>query len=237
MRQSDVSKTTRGACGDLWAVRCARGDAGLSCIPPSSTPDVHSPANHPGLSMRWRISAPVAIVAAMLAGCSPPGDDLPLLPSVPPQRYVLGPGDQVRITTFGDSQLTGEFQVGDSGDVAVPLLGHIRAAGLTTGQLEAKLAAALVHAGMFKQPSVAVEVTAYRPIFILGEVQKPGQYPYQAGMTVLTAVAIAGGFTYRAVESNYSIVRSTGSGTIEGRARRQTPLQPGDVITVYERHF
>ena len=90
---------------------------------------------------------------------------------------------------------------------------------------------------MFKQPSVAVEVVQYRPIFILGEVKKPGQYKYQPGMTVLTAVAIAGGFTYRAVEDTFSVVRTASGKTIEARASRQSLLETGDVVTVYERHF
>ena len=77
----------------------------------------------------------------------------------------------------------------------------------------------------------------YRQFFILGEVNRPGQYPYQPGMTVVSAVAIAGGFTYRAVEDQVSIVRNTGGKSVEGRAGRETTLRPGDVITVYERSF
>ncbi|MDE2581028.1 MAG: polysaccharide export protein [Rhodospirillales bacterium] len=187
--------------------------------------------------MRWRIYAPLALAATVLAGCTTPGADLPPLPPVSTGRYVLGPGDTIRVITFGAEQLTGEFTVGDSGDVAVPLLGNVQAVGLTARQLQAKMTAALMHTGMFKQPSVAIEVVRYRPIFILGEVKKPGQYPYQPGMTVLTAAAIAGGFTYRAVEDSFSIVRTENNKTIEGHAVRQTLLQPGDVITVFERHF
>jgi polysaccharide biosynthesis/export protein len=84
---------------------------------------------------------------------------------------------------------------------------------------------------------VAVEVIAYRPIYVLGEVNKPGQYAYQPGMTVVTAAAVAGGFTYRAVEGYAAIVRTVGGKAIEGRASRQTFVQPGDVITVLERRF
>ena len=189
------------------------------------------------LSARWRIFAPLALAAAGLSACSGPGD-LPALPPVPTGQYILGPGDQVRIITFGAEQLTGQFKVGDSGDIALPLLGNVHAAGLTSQQLSQELTTGLVRTGMFKSPSVAVEVAAYRPIFVLGEVTKPGQYPYQPGMTVLTAIAIAGGFTYRAVTDSFSVVRTVAGGkTIEGIANRQTTLQPGDVITVYERHF
>ena len=190
-----------------------------------------------GLAPRWRVYAPLTLAAAALSSCAAPGGDLPDLPPVPTGHYILGAGDRIRIITFGAEQLTGEFRVGDSGDVALPLIGNVRAAGLTSRELEHRLTAALVHTGMFKQPSVAVEVARYRPIFILGEVKKPGQYPYQPGMTVLTSVAIAGGFTYRAIESTFSVIRTTRGRTIEARANRQSLLQPGDVVTVYERHF
>ena len=88
-----------------------------------------------------------------------------------------------------------------------------------------------------RNPSVAVEVIAYRPIYVLGEVNKPGQYAYQPGMTVVTAVAVAGGFTYRAVEGYAAVVRTVEGKAIEGRASRQAFVQPGDVITVFERRF
>lgn len=195
-----------------------------------------SPEARP-LSMRWRVHGPIVLACSVLFGCAAPGANLSPLPPVHSTRYLLGPGDTVRIITFGAEQLTGEFTVGDSGDIAVPLLGEVHAAGLTAEQLEKNMTAALTRTGMFRQPAVAVEIVKYRPIFILGEVKRPGQYSYQPGMTVLTAVAIAGGFTYRAVEDVFSIVRTVDHKAIEGRATRQTLLRPGDVISVYERHF
>lgn len=187
--------------------------------------------------MRWRVRAPLMLFAAALTGCAAPGAGLPPLSPEKAGQYKLGPGDTIRIITYGAEQLTGKFKVGDSGDIAVPLLGTVRAAGLTARQLQKKMTDSLVHTGMFRQPSVVVEVVRYRPIFILGEVKKPGEYPYQPGMTVLTAVAIAGGFTYRAVENSFSIVRTSGGKSIEGRATRDTRLEPGDVVNVFERHF
>ena len=151
--------------------------------------------------------------------------------------YSLGPGDQVRIITFGEENLTGEFRVNDSGNIALPLIGAVHAAGLTSGELEAAVAAALRRGNLVHHPSVAVEVIAYRPIYVLGEVNKPGQYPYQPGMTVVTAAAVAGGFTYRAVEGYAAIVRSIEGKAVEGRASRQAFVQPGDVITMFERRF
>jgi polysaccharide export outer membrane protein len=178
----------------------------------------------------------LAALAVLLCACTP-GRDLPPLPETAPQPYLLGPGDVVRVITFGDQDLTAEFRVSDSGNIAIPLLGDVHAAGLTTDQLQARISDQLVAKHLFHDPSVAVEIMTYRPIFVLGEVAKPGQYPYQPGMTVLTAVAVAGGFTYRAVEDYAAIVRSIDAKPIEGRAARQTLVQPGDVITVFERHF
>ena len=182
--------------------------------------------------------AVLALVAlAPLAGCSGPGAALPPLADADANVYTLGPGDQIRIITFGEQQLTGDFRVDAAGDIALPLVGTVHAAGLTPRQLDGAVADALKRSRLYRDPSVSVEVTAYRPIFILGEVSRPGQYPYQPGMTPVTAVAVAGGFTYRAVQDRFSIVRSGRAGTAEGTATRQSTVQPGDVVTVYERYF
>ena len=176
------------------------------------------------------------LLALLAAGCAP-GRNLPALPLPASAEYRLGPGDAVRLITFGEDSLTGEFRVNDSGAIAVPLIGPVRAAGLTTHGLEAAVVAALKRSNVLRDPSVVAEITAYRPIFVLGEVNKPGQYPYQPGMTVVTAAAVAGGFTYRAVEAYASVVRTHGGGGVEGKATRQAFVQPGDVITIFERRF
>ncbi len=172
-----------------------------------------------------------------LAGCAGPGSKLPPLPITGPADYSLQTGDQVRIITFGEDSLTGEFRVNGSGNIALPLVGPVHAAGLTSAGLEAAVGSALQQAKLVREPSVAVEVIAYRPIYVLGEVNKPGQYGYEPGMTVVTAVAVAGGFTYRAVEGYAAIVRTIDGKAVEGKASRQSFVQPGDAITVFERRF
>jgi polysaccharide export outer membrane protein len=172
----------------------------------------------------------------IVASCAP-GGDLPPLPPVSDTAYRLGPGDQVRIITFGEDQLTGEFSVSDSGNIALPLLGTVKASGLTSQQLADLITSELKRRQLFRDPSVAVEVAQYRPIFVLGEVNKPGQYPYQPRMTVLTAVAVAGGFTYRAVKDKASVLRDNGGQPVEGLATGASLLQPGDVLTIFERNF
>lgn len=201
-----------------------------------NTPQSLAPVCQPQRSFARRRSLLALALATWASACSP-GADLPLLPVVPLAAYRLGNGDLVRIITFGEQQLTGEFRVSDNGNIAVPLLGNVMAAGLTPSGLEAEIARELRQRNLFRDPSVSVEVVAYRPIFVLGQVNRPGQFPYQPGMTVLTAVAIAGGFTYRAVEHYASIVRTTGDQAVEGKVMRQSLVQPGDVVTVFERRF
>ena len=180
--------------------------------------------------------SPWMVIALLLVSCAP-GSDLQPLPAATPGPYKLGAGDQVRVITFGEDQLTGKFQISDSGNVAIPLLGTVPAEGLTTTELENNIEQQLKDKKILLDPSVSVEIVEYRPIFVLGEVSKPGQYPYQPGMTVLTAVAVAGGFTYRAQTDDASILRKVNGHSVEGRASRRVELLPGDVVTVLERYF
>jgi polysaccharide export outer membrane protein len=182
------------------------------------------------------LKAGVAITCLLLAACSP-GSGLPPLAATAPGPYRLGVGDEMRVITFGEERLTGQFKVNDRGEIAVPLLGTIRANGLTTTELEKSISKQLTDKKVLLDPSVSVEVLKYRPVFILGEVSKPGEYPYQPGMTVLTAVAIAGGFTYRAETDYASILRTTEKQPVEGRVPRGMEVRPGDVIDIYERYF
>jgi polysaccharide export outer membrane protein len=151
--------------------------------------------------------------------------------------YRLAGGDSVRLLTYGEEGLAGEFRVSDEGSISVPLLGRVPATGLTTAELEQAIAARLKERKVLENPAVAAEVTVFRPVFILGEVNKPGEYPYQSGMTVMAAAAVAGGFTYRASESHMAVVRTTNGRTVEGEAELNTKLQPGDVVRILERWF
>lgn len=176
------------------------------------------------------------LLLALLAGCAP-GAGLPPLADPPPGPYRLGAGDKVRIISVSDEALSGDFRLGDSGEIDLPMLGRFPAAGRSPAGLARALDIALRQAGLEQAPSVAVEVARYRPIFVLGEVNKPGAFPYQPGMTVLSAVALAGGFTYRAIEDRAEVVRPHHGRPGEARARRDSPLLPGDVVTIFERRF
>jgi polysaccharide export outer membrane protein len=150
--------------------------------------------------------------------------------------YVLGPNDRIRLKVYGEPDIGGEYEIDSNGQVSIPLAGHIGAAGLTTKQLERSIAAALSK-GIVRDPRVNVEIALYRPYYILGEVKKSGEYPYRLGLTVMDAVASAGGFTYRANE-NKVYLRRSGAGTEEVYALDAPILVfPGDNIRVPERYF
>ena len=117
--------------------------------------------------------------------------------------YTLGPNDRIRLKVYGEADISGEYEIDSGGYASIPLAGRIRAAGLTTGQLERTIAAALAK-GIVRDPRVNVEIALYRPYYILGEVKKSGEYPYRLGLTIMDAVASAGGFTYRAMKTRCS---------------------------------
>lgn len=153
-----------------------------------------------------------------------------------PGEYRLGPGDRMRIIVFGQEQLTGEFTVDGGGVIAFPLIGEVQARGATARELESRIAKSLA-AGYVKDPRVSVEVLTFRPFYIIGEVNKPGQYPYASGMTAVTAVALAGGYTYRARQDTVVITRTINGQKQERSAPPNTPILPDDVIRVPERFF
>jgi polysaccharide export outer membrane protein len=152
------------------------------------------------------------------------------------EGYQLGAGDEVRITVFGEANLTGTYKVDGRGQVSMPLVGQVTARGLTTDEVSEAVAEAL-RAGYLRDPRVSAEVAAYRPYYILGEVGRPGTYPYQNGLTVMNAVATAQGFTYRANERVVYIKRDGEAEERKYDLDSGLPVQPGDTIRVVERFF
>jgi polysaccharide export outer membrane protein len=150
--------------------------------------------------------------------------------------YTLDSGDRLRIVVFGQDGLTNSYVLDASGQIAMPLIGTVAARGLTTDQLSARLAD-LLRQGFIRDPHVAVEIEAYRPFFILGEVTAPGQYPYSPNMTVETAVAIAGGFGPRGSHKTVVISRNFGGQVYRFEAPVSFQIRPGDTIQVQERWF
>lgn len=152
------------------------------------------------------------------------------------EEYRLGSGDDLRITVFGQEDLSGEYNVSGNGTISLPLIGQIEVLSLTTAETEAKITEALA-GDYLRNPRVNVEVTNYRPYTILGEVRSPGQYPYRSGLTVIEAVAQSGGFTYRANQKIVLIKSKDASTEIEVTLDGNTLVQPGDAIRIKERFF
>lgn len=151
------------------------------------------------------------------------------------EDYRLGAEDKVKVTVFGEQELSGEFVVDSSGVLSVPFLGQIPVKGMTLREFEAAYAGKLRDAQILRDPRVSAEVTSFRPIYVLGEVKKPGQYAFVSGMTVQKAVALAEGYTYRASESSVEITRGGNKFTVE--VSPQTKVLPGDEIRIPERFF
>ena len=150
--------------------------------------------------------------------------------------YRLDAGDKLRVVVYGQEGLTNTYSISASGAITMPLIGAVPARGRTPQGLASDIGARLRN-GYIREPSVAVEVEAYRPFFILGEVQAPGQYPYVPNMTAESAVAIAGGFSPRARKDRVTITHTDAAGTSRIVAPPGTPIRPGDTVLVGERWF
>lgn len=154
-----------------------------------------------------------------------------------PDANGIQPGDQVKITLANDKDLTGTYTVSDAGIVTMPLLGPIRIAGYPPVQAADAIASALVSGGLFRNPTVTVEVLTLRPFYILGEVNKPGQYAYTPGISLFGAVATAGGYTYRANTGRVFIRKPNETAEREFELNADIAVMPGDVIRIPERYF
>jgi polysaccharide export outer membrane protein len=174
------------------------------------------------------VPAPV-VVAAPVAYVEP-------MPVRYDAAYHLDAGDRLRVVVYGQEGLTNTYAVSAGGSITMPLIGSVPARGRTTAGLAVAISAKL-RAGFIREPSVAVEIEAYRPFFILGEVAAPGQYPYVPNMTVESAVAIAGGFSPRARRDSVTVTHTDASGTARLIVPPGSPISPGDTVLVSERWF
>ena len=182
-----------------------------------------------------RIFVLLAVIVG-LSGCSsyrPAGDAFHKSLVGP---YLLDSGDRVRLIVFNQNELNNEYTVDQSGYISVPLIGNVVARGRETNSLASEIAARL-ESGFIKNPDVSVEISQYRPFFVMGEVTTAGQYAYVTGMTIQTAVAIAGGFSPRAQQDYVDVTRQLNGKILTGRVKLTAPVRPGDTIYVRERLF
>lgn len=185
----------------------------------------------------------LALLGPIVAGCDGArgisADAQPVSLSSAPRSsaYRLTTGDKVKVTVYNEQDLTGEFQVNDAGNVSFPLAGDIPASGATVSEFQQRLAAKL-RKGYVKNPRVSVEISTYRPFNVIGEVKNAGQYPYRPGLTLNDAIAMAGGYTYRANQHTAYVRRAdaTGETTVQIDKSSMT-VAPGDNIRIPERYF
>ena len=181
----------------------------------------------------------ISLLAAgnfFITGCASSGTLPALSLSTNGTSYALGAGDKLRITVYGEERLTGEYLIDGSGAIAFPLIGAVVAKGLTGPALAERLQLALSK-GYLDNPSIAIDVLNFRPYYILGEVNKPGEYQFVEGLTIFSAVAKSEGFTYRADENRIFIRHKNESSETLYRLDGSTPVQPGDTVRVLERRF
>lgn len=194
------------------------------------------------MNPRKSLLAPLfAAVSFVLAACATAPAPAPAGPSTAttastPTVYQLGTGDQIRISVFGQPDLSGQFVVDGTGAIALPLIGTIQAQGKSTTELEQTIYDRLID-GYVRDPQVSAEVINYRPFYILGEVSNPGEYPYTNNLTVLNAVASAGGFTYRANKRVVFIKSADANQEVTVTLDSTATVQPGDTIRIGERIF
>jgi len=186
--------------------------------------------------MRGLFAAVLAAFAFVLAGCA--ANTAAPLPAAQGamQPYRLQAGDVVRVLVYNQQSLSTDYKIGDNGMISLPLLGDVKAADLTVPELQKSVADGFGN-GIFVNPGVSVEISQYRPFFVTGEVAKPGQYAYTPGLSVLGAIAAAGGFTVRADKDRMTMVRRDGGNSSEWAVTSVTEVRPGDVIVVREHFF
>lgn len=177
------------------------------------------------------------MTSVLLFGCAAPGNYQPELFAVAANEpYTLAAGDRLRVIVFGQDSLSNTYSVDGAGRIAMPLIGSVPAYGLDAPAVEREIAARLRN-GFVREPRVSVEVEAFRPFFVLGEVTNAGQYPFVDGMTVQTAIAIAGGFGPRGYQGGADLTRVVNGYPVTGRVPLNTMVRPGDTIMVRERIF
>ena len=179
--------------------------------------------------------AVVAMLCLPISGCQTTRvSSTPVTAAV--TDYTLGVGDKVRINVYGQAELTNEYIVEPNGTISMPLIGTVGAAGYSSNEVK-DLIVAKLQPDYMVDPQVSVEVTGFRSMYVLGEVQNPGKYEYVPNMTVMQAVAIAGGYTYRANEGGAEVTRHVKGALNTFNVDEKTMLKPGDTILIKRRWF
>ncbi len=186
--------------------------------------------------MQRKLIAFLAIMTLAVNGCAQPRMSAQMFEANVNEPYTLASGDRLRILVFGQDALSNSYSVDAAGRISMPLIGALPVQGMTTRQTEQAVEQRLRN-GYLREPKVSVEVEAYRPFFVLGEISTAGQYPFVNGLTVQKAIAIAGGFAPRAAKSSVDLTRMIEGTPVTATVPLTYPVRPGDTITVRERFF
>ena len=185
--------------------------------------------------------AAILAIGLQLAGCytdygAVTGEPDPIVPPTS-VASVLAPGDTIKVTVYGEDALTGSYTIDPAGYITLPLIKRVKAAGLTRSQLEHELTGEFVGGKYLQDPKIAVDLVSLQPIYVLGEALRPGAYPYTSGLNVLTAITLAGGFTYRASRTTVLVQHRGEVVWQEYPLSASVTVAPGDLIRVPERYF
>ena len=174
---------------------------------------------------------------ALLGACSSPLGSLPPVSAASASEYRLQPGDELLVTIQDVAQADRSYIIDSGGTISLPLLQEVKVAGLSVREAENRIAEGFRARELLKNPIISVQPGALRPFYVIGEVNSPGEINYRQGMTVLSAISAAGGYTYRAQEGQVEVVRTVNGQEVRSKASEDTLIQPGDRIRVYERWF
>ena len=186
----------------------------------------------------YAIAAPLCFA---LAGCDTLSEHVKPSSPMTATHSITAPrtqsGDKIKLVVYGEDKMSGDYEIDANGLIQVPLLGAVRVGGMSKKEIESTISSRLRASQILLNPIVTVDVASSRPIYVMGEVEKPGEYTYRNGLNVLSAVAVAGGFTYRASKSKVLVKRAGEKGLTEYRLTPDIPVNPGDIVSVPERYF
>ncbi|WP_247712151.1 polysaccharide biosynthesis/export family protein [Qipengyuania qiaonensis] len=174
---------------------------------------------------------------ALLAACTTSLSSLPSTPPASMADYRMQPGDELLVTIQDVEQADRSYIIDAGGMISLPLLQEVEVAGLDLRAIEERIAEGYRSRNVLTSPIISVQPGALRPFYVIGEVTSPGEFTYRQGMTILSAISAAGGYTYRAQEGEVEVVRSVNGREVRSRASEDAPILPGDRIRVYEKWF
>ena len=159
------------------------------------------------------------------------------LPAATSTQFALGSGDELRVNANGLEGFSNNYVIGDNGNISLPFIGDVVASGKTSNEVQTEISEELISKKILINPVVNVQINKYRPIFVIGEVKNPGSYPFTPGTSVLNAISMAGGYTFRAKKSKVAIIRRQANESMTASATERDLIQPGDTIRIFESWF